>query len=104
MSGGYFDYKEHHINDIASNIAEIIINKSEETDELGYKVSRNYSEVTMQKFREAYFILRKAFEYAHAIDYLLDSDYGEGTFNEVLEEKLSNISKEEEQNNIKTYW
>ena len=69
MSGGAFNYKDFHINDIAEQIEEIIRNNySDEKNEWGYPIGRHYSLETIQRFREAVKLLREAGVYVHRID------------------------------------
>lgn len=75
MSGGHFDYKEHHIQDIISSI-EVLIQNNKMPDEFGW----NYSEQTILKFKEAVKLLKKAYDLVHRIDYLVSGDDGEDTF------------------------
>jgi len=82
MSGGYFDYKQHHINDIAESLEDVI------NDE-------EYSEVTLNEFREGLFYLQMAAIYAQRIDWLLSADDGEDTFhmrlNKDLRKKMNKV-------------
>lgn len=74
MSGGHFDYKQHHIIDIISSIEELI-RKNKTPDEYGY--ARNYSDAVINEFKNAIIILKKAYNYIHAIDWLVSNDDGE---------------------------
>ena len=75
MSGGHFDYKEHHIQDIISSI-EVLIQNNKMPDEFGW----NYSDKTILKFKEAIGLLKKAHDLVYHIDYLVIGDDGEDTF------------------------
>ena len=108
MSGGFFEYQEHRISDIADSIEQVILkNKKEKTkedlypfdyDENGnlYEHSRFYygfSDDTIKRFKEAVDLLKRAEIYAHRIDYLLSSDDGEQTFHERLKKDLEELYK-----------
>jgi hypothetical protein len=108
MSGGFFDYQEHRISDIADSIEQVILkNKQEKSkkdlypwdfDENGdiYEDCRFYytfSDETIERFKEAVDLLKRAEIYAHRIDYLLSSDDGEQTFHERLKEDLEELEK-----------
>ena len=95
MSGGAFNYKDFHINDIAEQIEEIIRNNdSDEKDEWGYPIGRQYSLETIQRFREAVKLLREAGVYVHRIDWLVSGDDGEETFHKRLERDLERLKEE----------
>jgi hypothetical protein len=92
MSGGAFDYREHHIDEIVETIEEAILtNDSIEKNEWGDDVGRHYSEETISEFKKAVEILKLAKVYAHRIDWLLSGDDGEDSFHERLGEDLKNI-------------
>ena len=111
MSGGHFDYKQHHINDIADSIERIIENNGREKtreeikeeswrgddwyekypeDQYHYK----YPDKVINKMEEAVKALRIAQEYAQRVDWLLSGDDGEETFLSRLEENLNKIINE----------
>lgn len=95
MSGGAFDYRDYHINDIANRIEEEIReNDSEATDAYGYHIRRGYSAETIQRFREAVKLLREAGAYVHRIDWLLSGDDGEDSFHSRLEKDLGRLKEE----------
>lgn len=89
MSGGYFDYQQYKIEEIADTLEEyLLIN------------NREYSEKTLAKMRAGLHILRLAKIYAHRIDYLLEGDDGEETFHTRLEDDLDCLREREEFSNI----
>jgi len=90
MSGGTFDYMQYRLYEIAQSIEHIIENNNKE-DEYGYKTQ--YSQQTLDKFKEGVKLLRQAEVYAQRIDWLCAGDDGEETFHQRLEEDL-NILKE----------
>lgn len=86
MSGGHFDYKQYHIDDIVREI-EYLIENNNETDEWRY--SRGYSEETITKFNEALTTLRRGAIMAQRIDWLLSGDDSEDDFHKRWEEELN---------------
>ena len=108
MSGGFFDYQEHRISDIADSIEQVILknNKEKANDDIHpwdfdkngnlYEDCRFYysfSDETIERFKEAVDLLKRAEIYAHRIDYLLSSDDGEQTFHERLKQDLGDLEK-----------
>ncbi|MDD2479864.1 MAG: hypothetical protein PHS31_08215 [Victivallaceae bacterium] len=93
MSGGYFDHNEWHIDGIAEEIEELIAsNKDDSLDEWGYTRGRFYTDETIQKFREAAKLLRKAARMVHRIDYLASDDDGEESFHRRWDEDVDGIT------------
>lgn len=86
MSGGHFDYKQYHIDDIVREI-EDLIETNDWTD--GWGCKRGYSEETLAKFKEALTTLRRAAIMAQRIDWLVSGDDGENTFYKRWEEELN---------------
>jgi len=81
MSGGYFNYKQFHIDQIADDIEYLIENE-------------NYSEEVIDEFKKGLIIIRKAYTYVQRIDWLVSADDSEESF-------LKNLKKElEEDENI----
>lgn len=110
MSGGHFDYAQFHIEQIADSIKDIIDKNMVEVPDAQHEVwdydkdgnlypeckyYYTFSEETINKFKEGYDILRKAYIYAKRIDWLLSGDDGEETFHERLKEDLEAIKDEE---------
>lgn len=86
MSGGYFDYNQHTINDIATDIEYVL-----RPDAPKWILDMNLSFDTRIKFRNAVFHLKMASIYANRIDYLLSGDDGEETFHKRLQEDIDNL-------------
>lgn len=124
MSGGSWDYKQYHINDIADSIEEYIYGRELDEDEIGYYIDDlfywdesdkkkaekyvrenhrtlpnryEYSEETIAEFKKGLDILRKAYVYAQRIDWLLSGDDGEESFHERLKEELDELEKDNNQ-------
>ena len=113
MSGGHFDYQDFQLRSIADDI-EREIEKSgqpltqEELKENSWRDSQwyekypedlfhyKYPDEVIEKFKEAVIILRKAYIYAHRIDYLLSGDDGEKSFIERLNEELTELKQKHE--------
>ena len=88
MSGGAFGYNQYRIDDIVSDIENIIKNNHVKDED---DCIRNYSEKTIKKFRIAIKALKKAAVYAQRIDWLVSNDDSEESFHKRLKEDLKNI-------------
>ena len=82
MSGGFFDYENYKILDIANSIEEYL-------DKQAYELEPR----TKDEFRNAIYLLRKAEIYAERIDYLLCADDGEETFHDRLKKDLFKLDE-----------
>ena len=71
MSGGYFDFEQHLIHGMADSIQYVVDSNSE-----------NYSEETLDKFKQAIETANKAAKMIQRIDWLLSCDDSEETFHE----------------------
>ena len=113
MSGGYYEYAQYHINDIANAIEEYINGYSlDEEDINDYIKSRwledkekeyirknkhtkpnpfDYNKETIKELKKGLAILRKAYIYAQRIEWLLSGDDGEESFHKRLKEELDNL-------------
>jgi hypothetical protein len=81
MSGGYFNYAQYRINDIAVEIDELIKSNDNKTlDEFGWEEGNNYFPAIIEKFKEAAHTLRQAQEMAQRVDWLMSGDDGEDSF------------------------
>ena len=69
MSGGQFNYKQHHIVNIADQIQELLDNPDNQQ-------INDFSESTIEEFRKGITLLRQAYVYAQRIDWLI-GDRGE---------------------------
>jgi len=102
MSGGYFDYKQYHISNIADEI-ENYIEKCERKekkdwgyeDENGKYIPYVYekSEEVLNEFRKGLKILREAYVYAKRIDWLLSGDDIDESFLRHLKKELAELDK-----------
>lgn len=94
MSGGYFNYDQYKIGEIADQIEERIkFNDSQDTDEFGDTKGRGYSSEIISRFTLAVTTLRLAQVMAHRIDWLLSSDDGPESFVERWEEEVASVQK-----------
>jgi len=93
MSGGHFDYKQHHLLDMADSIGSAILNNdSVETDEWGSDIGRHYTPETIVEFEKAVKALKLAYVYAQRIDWLLSCDDGEDSFHRRLQAQLKELT------------
>lgn len=105
MSGGSLcDYKQYYIRDMWERIQEDIDNNNKpyfenpegEWEKLANKDffekgGKRYSDETIAEFKNAIWILKKAYIYAQRIDWLLSGDDGEKSFHERLKEELQQL-------------
>ena len=108
MSGGYFDYDQYKIDQIADKIERIIENngrektkeelKEENWRDLDWyekypedKFHHKYPDEVIEKFKEGLDILRKATIYVNRIDYSISGDDGDETFIERLKNDLDKV-------------
>lgn len=86
MSGGYFDYEQYKITQIADEV-ERLIDSNEKPD--NYGCIRIYNSEVIAKFKLAVDALRTAEIYANRIDWLVSGDDGEDSFLERLQKELA---------------
>lgn len=104
MSGGYFNYDQYRINDIADRIERELNRQGKEKpkDELYFddeyfekypdeKYYYTYPEIVQEKMREAVKQLKIAAVYAQRIDWLLSGDDSEESFIKRLSDDLNNL-------------
>ena len=104
MSGGFFEYKQYHIDEIADEIKRLISLRkqerlgvktckeiNEESEHFDIEFTNSLSPEAFEKFKEAVKFLRIAHIYAHRIDWLISGDDGEESFLEQLDEELKEI-------------
>ena len=95
MSGGHFQYDQYKIGYIADEVKQLILdNDSTEKDEYGYEKGHHYSKEVIEKFEEAYILLRKAQIAAQRIDWLVSGDDGPETFLERWQEDMTELYRE----------
>lgn len=87
MSGGYFDYDQHRLQDMIDKIQHVI-NENDTTE--WYQ----YSPRTIDEFRNAIDVMKIAYVYAQRIDWLVSADDSEYTFQRLLDKELTEIYDE----------
>ena len=92
MSGGHLDdYGYFRLHETINAIENLILkNNSEQINDWGEKIEP-YSDVTIDRFREAVDLLKRAYVYAQRVDWLVSGDDDEKTFHERLPEDLAKI-------------
>jgi len=110
MSGGAFDYRQWHIEQIADDIEDLIEKngRKKTNDELKEEhwhgddwyekypedlYHYKYPDEVIEKFKEGMKALRVAAVYAQRIDWLVSGDDGEESFLERLKEELGQLEK-----------
>jgi len=92
MSGGHFNYKQHHLLDMADDIGGFILsNDSKEKNEFGDNIGNRYSPETIAQFEKAVKALKLAYVYAQRIDWLLSGDDGEDSFHIRLQAQIGEL-------------
>lgn len=89
MSGGYFAYSDSYLGFVADDIEFLIGDK----DENGCPVE--FSAETVDEFKKAVALLRRARVYARRIDWLASGDDGEETFHRRLKQDLAELPSSE---------
>lgn len=94
MSGGHLDdYGYFRLHETINAIEDLILkNNSERTNDWGEKIEL-YSNVTIDRFREAVDFLKRAYIYAHRIDWLESGDDSEEDFHTRLTEELIKLEQ-----------
>ena len=99
MSGGHFDYKQHHIDDIICEMETVIRNNNKENDSLEYfgeyDQNHNLSPEVIVEINKAIVFLKLGKIYTHRIDYLLSGDDSEESFFKRIEEDLNKYKNED---------
>lgn len=90
MSGGYFEYKQYYIDQIAEDLERRIQKaKNKEQGDFGY--SYEESDRVIEKFEEILYHIRCASIMAQRVDWYLSGDDGEDSFFLRLEEELEEL-------------
>lgn len=86
MSGGYFEYSQWNVEELAEDIDRVIARsnkfKDNPPDEDSYEHCYVYTAETLAKFAKARDALRQAAKMAQRVDWLLSGDDGEESFHE----------------------
>lgn len=92
MIGGYFNYDQYKISQIADDIDTVIFsNGSSRLDEYGDRVSRDLPPDILEEFKRAANVMRLAYIYAQRCDWLLCGDDGEDSFRARLRKDLAEL-------------
>ena len=90
MSGGYFEYKQYYIDQIAEDLERRIEKaKNKEQGDFGY--SYEESDRVIEKFEEILYQIKRASIMAQRVDWYLSGDDGEDSFFRRLEEELEEL-------------
>lgn len=96
MSGGYFDYNQYRVEQIAEDIEHLIeINDDETKDEWGDTKGYGFRPEIIERFKEAAHTLRQAAEMAKRVDWLVSCDDGEDSFMSRWDKEVRPYWKEE---------
>ena len=96
MSGGFFDYAQFRIGEIIDGIERVMAKNvddeatSRRLDEEG-EWHYSFNQETLNEFRNGIQALKKAFVYAHRIDWLLSGDDDEEGFHVDLKKELEEL-------------
>lgn len=100
MSGGAFDYRQYHIEEIADDIEREIIEAGREIPKEVYnrwygrsfddadRTYPTYEQKTIDIMKRAVYVLRMANIYAKCVDWMLSGDDSEESLAKRLEEEL----------------
>lgn len=91
MSGGYFDYQQYRLSEMADTIDTVIKNNHKKDE---YNCSYDFSEETLEKFKEAALTARIAGAMLQRVDWLLMGDDGEKEFRRRWEIELKKVKDE----------
>ena len=84
MSGGFFNYDNYRLADLARTLEEVV-NHNDEDEYYGY------SPETIRVFKETVYLLQKCDILMHRIDWLLSADDSEEGFHKHLAKQLKQI-------------
>lgn len=88
MSGGHFKCSNYVFNRIAEQI-EQIVETSHDEDDYEYE----FGDDTIEKLRDAVFVIKMAGIYMQRVDYLLSNDDSEESFAQRLREELAEMNE-----------
>lgn len=96
MSGGFFNYDQYKIGQIADEVEQLILTNDDTTlNEWGDRKGCGFTAATIAEFRRGLQALRTAQVYAQRIDWLVSGDDGEDSFHKRLAEDLRAIEGEQ---------
>lgn len=89
MSGGYFNYDQWRLENMADQIDRLIENSDDETlNDYSCTRGRGYSPETIARFQETRAALMRAAKMAHRVDWLLSGDDSEESFHRRWDEEI----------------
>lgn len=105
MSGGHFNYAQHHIYEIIHELETVIENNGKTISMSKFKIDVNnpegfpadeciniehyeYPSEIINRFKDALLALKISYIYAQRIDWLLSGDDGDESFIKRLDEEL----------------
>ena len=92
MSGGYFNYSQYYLQQIADEVEQLIIsNDSNEKNEYDEVKGYHFSPETIEEFKRGLLLLKQAHVYAQRIDWLVSGDDGENNFHSRLKSDLEKL-------------
>lgn len=92
MSGGYFNYKQYELNDIADSIQRVIANnESTEVNSWGEPIGGFLSKEVLERFNETIFWLERSREMVQRVDWFLSGDDSESSFLERWETEVRKV-------------
>lgn len=99
MSGGHFDYIQYRLQDTIEGIKDAIHKNDQKPDWVDQKDwdklgTAYYRRETLEEFKKALKLIRKAQVYIHRIDWLLSGDDDETDFHERLKEDLEELKND----------
>ena len=93
MSGGYFNYSQYNLQQIADEVEQLIIsNDSNEKNEYDEVKGYHFSPETIEEFKRGLMLLKQAHVYAQRIDWLVSGDDGENNFHSRLKSDMEKLS------------
>lgn len=81
MSGGFFDYQQYRLEDMAREIEALIV-RNGTAYAANPEWETHYPSDIVERFKETAHTLRQAAEMAQRVDYLVSADDGEESFRE----------------------
>jgi|LSQX01.3.fsa_nt_gb hypothetical protein len=82
MSGGYFNYDQYKLGQIADDIQQLVHKNKEDN---------NFDDEVIDSFKVAVDVLRVAQVLVHRIDYLVSNDDGVDRFKSRLQEEIKEV-------------
>jgi len=90
MSGGYFDYGQWWLVDMAEKLEGLVVKERSEEDP-GDGFRHDFTDETLKTLELTAGLLRRVFVLAHSADYLLSGDHGEESFHREIAEDLPDL-------------